>query len=563
MKTNESISFWGTVRHYVGEAEADLWKAVAKIDLSRDAFGLGDGGGWAASHLSAINIAAGIGTVAVVGLGVKSVVTMVSWRRKLRDSETKGPAPGPQPLPILGNVLQLRNGYYETLYKYVDKPASVFWVLSTPFVVVNDEEGLRRVLGGSRGLYTKPKYFGYRSKAVKSAVQVEQENVAKESLDYLNDGDTSRVALENMVNDSLETIKVAMGSLLGQLEEASREEEAEKENRRSDAVSFIRTAIVGLNLEVLFGLTKTSSNPEDAKRISDMIGFAGTEFARRMVNPLKIFVDVPGNIRYFRDVGGLISLGRRLCRLLDDTAQDMASKLAPGTEPIAGSTSGLSWVHAWVGKVGKIGKLGKVVGLLMASTQTVPLTAVWMLHLVANDASVLTALREELHGLGVHSISDLSYMHLSSLPLADAVVKETLRLYPPFPLIQREAQAADVLCGVTIPAGTPVYVVPWLVHRNPSLWSDADAFKPARFLKNAAHGDAPSDWAYVPFGRGVRMCAGSKLALTELKVLLIHAVLTFHVSSTTAEGSKDGRFPELGMVPKGISLSVRRREAVS
>lgn len=561
MKTNESKSFWDSARDLV--EESGVWEAVPRIDLGSDTFGLGNGGGWAASHLSAMNIAAGIGTLAVIGLGVKSVVTMVSWRRRLRDSETKGPAPGPQPLPILGNVLQLRSRYYETLYKYVDKPASVFWVLSTPFVVVNDEEGLRRVLGGSKGLYTKPKYFGYRSKAVKSAVQVEREKVANESLEYLNDGDTSRVALENMVTDSLETIKIAMDSLLGKLEEAFTEEEAKEGTQGSDAISFIRTAIVALNLEVLFGLTKNSSNAEDAKHISDMIGFAGTEFARRMVNPLKVFIDLPGNIRFFRDVGGLIGLGRRLCRLLDDTAQEMASKVALGTDIIAGSTSGLSWVHAWVGKVGKIGKLGKVVGLLMASTQTVPLTAVWMLHLVANDALVLTALREELHKLGVRSISDLSYEHFSSLPLADAVVKETLRLYPPFPLIQREAQAADILCGVTIPAGTPVYVVPWLVHRNPSLWSDADAFKPARFLRNAAHGDAPSDWAYIPFGRGARMCAGSKLALTELKVLLIHAALAFHLSSATAEGSKDGRFPELGMVPRGIRLSVRRREAVS
>lgn len=557
VKPGESKSLLETAQDLV--EGIDVWNAIPKLSLNRDALSVGNGNDWLDCSISATYIAGGIAAAALVGVGVKSIVTMVSWRRRLRDSETNGPAPGPVPLPILGNVIELRKGYYETLYRYVDKPASVFWVLSTPFVVVNDEEGLRRVLGGSRGLYTKPKYFGYRSKAVKSAVQVEQEKVAKESLEYLNDGDTSRVALENMVADSLSTIKTAMNGLLRKLEEASEDAAAEKQRGRTDALSFVRTAIVGLNLEVLFNLTAASPDAEDASRISDMIGFAGAEFARRMVNPLKVFVDVRSNIRFFLDVGGLISLGRRLCRILDRVADAAKGSKSPDTDMAEGSPAGLSWVHAWVGKVGKIGKLGKVVGLLMASTQTVPLTAVWMLHLVANDASVLAGLREELHGLSVRSISDLTYDHLSRLPLAEAVVKETLRLYPPFPLIQREAQAADVLCGVTIPAGTPVFVVPWLVHRNPKLWADADDFKPARFLANTSHGDAPSDWAFLPFGRGARMCAGSKLALTELKVLLIYAALDYELTSVAADTGRQVRFPELGMVPKGIELCVRRR----
>lgn len=518
-----------------------------------------DGGTtYAGSRNSFAHIVGGLAAAALVGVGVKSVVTMISWRRQLRESDTCRPAPGPTPLPILGNIIELRKGYYETLYRYVDKPASIFWVLSTPFVVVNDEEGLRRVLGGAGGLYAKPKYFGYRSKAVKSAVQVEREKVAKESLEYHNDGDTSRVALENMVVDSFATIKIAMHSLLQRLEEASEDVVVEKQRKSRSVLSIVRTAIVGLNLDVLFNLKRSSPHAEDATRISDMIGFAGNEFARRMVNPLKVYVDIVSNIRYFLDVGRLIGLGRRLCRILDRVAEETKSTETPGTKVSTSSPAGLSWVHAWVGRVGKIGKLGKVVGLLMASTQTVPLTAVWMLHLVANDASVLASLRKELNSRGIFSISELKYDHLRDLPFADAIVKETLRLYPPFPLIQREAQAADVLCGVTIPAGTPVYIVPWLVHRNPKLWTNADEFEPKRFLVNAGHGDAPSDWAFLPFGRGARMCAGSKLALTELMVLLIEAALEYELSSLAAETGRDARFPELGMIPKGIELSVRR-----
>ena len=107
---------------------------------------------------------------------------MSYWRRKLRVAKTGEAAPGRTPIPILGNVLDLRVAYYETLHRYVKEPVSVYWVYATPFLVINDEESLRRVLGGSTGLSTKPKYFGYRSKTVSSAVEKEKDLVAKESI---------------------------------------------------------------------------------------------------------------------------------------------------------------------------------------------------------------------------------------------------------------------------------------------------------------------------------------------------------------------------------------------
>lgn len=481
-------------------------------------------------------------TVSVISWGaVRSVGKMVSWKLALRDAKTGGPAPGPSPLPLLGNTLDLRVAYYETLYRYVDQPASVFWVTSNPFVVVNEEEGLRRVLGGANGLYTKPKYFGYRSSTLSKAVASQRERVADESIEYDDDGDTSRVALQQLISEAFPKIKKQVHTLLRGIETDPLDE---------DVVHAVRRAIVALNLDILFG-AHVGADGEDPSRISDMIDFAGTEFARRMVNPFKIIIDIPNNIRFLRDVTALMRLGARLSHSLDKAAITSDSPAA-----------GVSWVHAWIGKVGVIGKLGKVVGLLMASTQTVPITAVWLLHIVGNDDRVCANVRNELDKHDIRSIQDLDFEHLDSLVYVDAVVKEVLRLYPPFPLIQRQVQQNDILAGITVPAQTIVYVVPWLIHRNDRYWKDPHVFQPERFLNGSqSHGDAPSDWVYLPFGRGPRMCAGSKLALTELKILLIHSVLGFTWTSwQVGKEKRDERFPELGMVPRDIKLKVTSDE---
>jgi Cytochrome P450 len=514
------------------------WRASSKQSPDPDAAD-------ADPALNAAVVAAGLATALVGCVVVKSAVQMVLWRRKLRDADSDAPAHGPTPIPFLGNMLDLRSGYYATLYKYIDKPAAVFWILSTPFVVINDADCVRTVLSGSGGKYLKPKYFGYRSKAVKNAVEAEQKNVVAESVDYSDEGDASRVALSRLVESSFVSIKKSMNQLMETLADATGRMEIEE--KQSDALADVRKSIVSLNLDVLFGM---GANSSEAKRVADQVGFAGAEFARRMVNPLRVLVDIPGNLRYLRDVGGLIGLGRMLCAKLDEAVVNSGR----GGE-------GLSWVHAWVGKVGKVGKLGKVVGLLMASSQTVPTTAVWMLHLVSKHDDVREELLRELNGLGIASVADLTYAHMSKLQIADAVIRETLRLYPPFPLIQRQAQEDVLLGGITVPSGTHVYIVPWLVHRNPKLWSSPHEFKPRRFLQgNASRGDAPSDWAYLPFGRGPRMCAGSQLAFVELKVLLAHALLQFewHSNLPSDAPGDDNPFPELGMVPKGIQLYVKR-----
>ncbi|GAB7185424.1 cytochrome P450 [Kitasatospora sp. Ki12] len=99
-----------------------------------------------------------------------------------------------------------------------------------------------------------------------------------------------------------------------------------------------------------------------------------------------------------------------------------------------------------------------------------------------------------------------------------ALVSETLRLYPSAWLLPRHATQDDVIEGHHIAAGTDVLVCPYLIHRDPALWPDPERFDPARFAPGS---ERPGHLgAYLPFGLGARACLGTQFALRETTALL-------------------------------------------
>jgi len=473
---------------------------------------------------AAVGLAAG----AIVA---KSAVDMAWWRRRLRDAKTGEEPDGPKPRLVVGNVPLLTRGFFESLYEYIGSPSSVFWVMSTPFVVVTDPDAVRRVLGGDNGTYTKQKYFGYRSKTVSTAVASQKRAVEEESIDVDGDGDASRRALVKLAEDSFPTISAAAAGLLDELVALSTDDRA---NARPDAAMLtVQRHVARLNLRLLFQF-------EDERRADDVgvrILRAGREFAMQMVNPMRPLLHPWSALSFMLDAIAIVRFGRELGRHLDSLALENRS----------------NWVHAWIGKVGKVAKLGKITGLLMASTQTVPMSALWTIHFASQHPEVMERLRTELcDKIGVQSAKDLKYEHLEKMEYVESVVRETLRMRPPFPVLVRQAQRRNELAGVVVPEGTAVYIVPWLVHNNPKSWKEPDKFNPDRFVGSPERGDAPSDFAFVPFARGARMCAGSRLALAELKTLLAHFVLGYRCKTDFPPKFRRDRFPNLNMEPRGI-----------
>src|SRR5262249_60582290 len=101
---------------------------------------------------------------------------------------------------------------------------------------------------------------------------------------------------------------------------------------------------------------------------------------------------------------------------------------------------------------------------------------------------------------------------------AGVVIEELMGFYPPAHAISRSPIAADEILGHRIPPRAEVLIVPWLLHRKPSLWENPDRFDPERFAPERAA--ARPRFAYIPFGGGPRICIGAAFAMTEATLIL-------------------------------------------
>jgi cytochrome P450 len=139
----------------------------------------------------------------------------------------------------------------------------------------------------------------------------------------------------------------------------------------------------------------------------------------------------------------------------------------------------------------------------------------WIWYLLATHPAAEAKLHAELDqvlGGRRPTVGDLA-----RLVYLRQVLDETMRLYPPLPIMMmRTATEADAVCGRRIPRKSIVGILPWVVHRHRKLWRDADQFDPERF--DPAEAASRSRYAYLPFAAGPHVCVGASMAMLQLIV---------------------------------------------
>jgi cytochrome P450 len=158
----------------------------------------------------------------------------------------------------------------------------------------------------------------------------------------------------------------------------------------------------------------------------------------------------------------------------------------------------------------------QVVTIFMAGHETTSQALSWTWYLLSQHPAAETELHGEL--ASVLQGRTPRYEDIANLPYTRMVIEESMRLYPPAYIIARQPVAADEVLGHRIPAGAEVLILPWLLHRKPSLWENPQRFEPARFLPERAA--SRPRFAYIPFGAGPRICIGAAFAMTEAMLIL-------------------------------------------
>ncbi|KAJ3675458.1 hypothetical protein LUZ60_004500 [Juncus effusus] len=160
-----------------------------------------------------------------------------------------------------------------------------------------------------------------------------------------------------------------------------------------------------------------------------------------------------------------------------------------------------------------------------AGSETSSTTLEWaMAELIQNPrvmGKAQSEIRELLKGCAKVSESDLvklNYLHL--------VIKETLRLHPAAPLLlPRQCRETCRISGYDIPQGATVLVNVWAIGRDPKYWKDPEEFKPERFIDKDVDFKG-TDFEFLPFGAGRRMCPGVAFGLANVELPL--ASLLYH-----------------------------------
>lgn len=167
--------------------------------------------------------------------------------------------------------------------------------------------------------------------------------------------------------------------------------------------------------------------------------------------------------------------------------------------------------------------IGEVIQMLYAGHLTIPMALINLFHDLASSPFG-ELIREESSRLCDGTLPTQEAIRRS---LCMAVMRESLRLHPPAPILYREVDSPFTLAGHRFPLGWAVWISPHLLHRDPRYFPDPERFLPERF--RSAEGAAMASSVYMPFGTGPRTCIAHAMALEQMTLVALLTLRRFRI----------------------------------
>ncbi|KAK9057933.1 hypothetical protein SSX86_022772 [Deinandra increscens subsp. villosa] len=167
-----------------------------------------------------------------------------------------------------------------------------------------------------------------------------------------------------------------------------------------------------------------------------------------------------------------------------------------------------------------------ILDMFAAGSDTSAVTILWVMSELMKNPRVMKKAQDELRQV-LKERTEIHESDIQELDYLKLVIKETLRLHPPVPLLlPRESRENCEIGGYHIPVKTKVLINVWMIGRDPDYWTEPESFIPERFTSESSGNMVGTDFEYLPFGAGRRMCPGILLGLANVELPL--AVLLYH-----------------------------------
>ncbi len=317
---------------------------------------------------------------------------------------------------------------------------------------------------------------------------------------------------------------------------------------RDDEVRDIHLDMTQVTLEIV-GRTLLGIDPRrDAEHIRHALERAMEYFdkqLRTIQGLLPLWVPTPDRIRFRKAMVELDRIVYRMidhCRNHDADAEHLLARLL-----LARDDNDQPMTDKQL--------RDEAITMLLAGHETTALTLSYATYLLSENPPCAARLRAEID-------SELSgksarVEDLPKLRYLDAVVKETLRLYPPAYAMGREVVRDFELGGYTLPAGNQVMMSQYVMHRDARYFPQPERFVPERWLEPRS--EPLPRFAYFPFGGGPRTCIGNHYA--QMEAALVLATMTQQVELRVVPGYKLQLAPIVTLRPlRGLPVLVRRRK---
>ncbi|XP_076907200.1 3-beta-hydroxylase-like [Bidens hawaiensis] len=169
-----------------------------------------------------------------------------------------------------------------------------------------------------------------------------------------------------------------------------------------------------------------------------------------------------------------------------------------------------------------------ILDVFAAATDTTFTALEWALCELVRNPMVVKTLQKEVDSVA-QGKQKITENDIGKLEYLSAVLKETMRLHAPAPIIPRASSQDVKIMGYDIEAGTRVFINAWAIGRDPAIWDEPEEFRPERFL-NSSFDYKGSRFEFIPFGAGRRGCPGIEFANTLMKLSLVNVVYKFDLA---------------------------------